>query len=451
MCARKTSPHEAYRSGSIGMTASHALRVTFVAAVFAVAATVASAANAGTLRVLYAFRGFPAGDGANPHAAPLMDRRGNLYGTASAGGSGGCGIVYKLHQTRNGIWKKTTIYNFAWGDDGYAPSGGLIMDKAGNLFGGTQLGGTGQCFFFGARVGCGVVFELTPATKGTWTETVLYSFPAPAQGSEFGGPLASLTFGPKGELYGTTVLDDACNGANYGSVFRLKEVSGIWKENDIHNFCGTDGASPGYGALATDAAGNLYGTTMTGGADSGQGVVYELSPLRRGKWRFTQLHEFTEADGGTLEGGVIFDNLGNLYGGEFAGGIGLHGTIYELSPAGAAWTESNLYNFLGGGADGQNPWQSPVFNSNGNLFGATQAGGEAEFCNNCGVIYELTPQGGGQWKESVVYSFGSEENIADGSDPIGGLILGTDGNFYGSTYQGGDQSCNCGVVFEFSP
>src|SRR5438105_4045223 len=165
------------------------------------------------------------------------------------------------------------------------------MDKNGNLYGGTQLGGTGQCFFFGGRVGCGVVYKLTPGKRGDWTETVLYSFPAPRQGTEFGGPVASLTFGPKGELYGTTVLDDACNGANYGSVFRLKRVNGAWKEHDIHDFCGNDGSSPGYGALAIDAAGNLYGTTMTGGSDTDQGVVFELSPLGRHKWQVAQAHE----------------------------------------------------------------------------------------------------------------------------------------------------------------
>src|SRR5205085_1517685 len=204
--------------------------------------------------------------------------------------------------------------------------------------------------------------------------------------------------------------------------------NGAWKEHDIHDFCGNDGSSPGYGALAIDAAGNLYGTTMTGGSDTDQGVVFELSPLGRDKWQFAKLHEFTETEGGTLEGGVVLDNSGDLLGAEFAGG-GFYGTIYELSPAGGGtWNEANLYNFIGGGVDGQGPWQNPIFDSGGNLFGTTQAGGEAAYCDNCGVIYELAPQGG-QWKESIAYSFGSQPGIADGSDPIGGLIRDAEGRF----------------------
>jgi uncharacterized repeat protein (TIGR03803 family) len=431
--------------------AAQAARIA-LACVFAAAAAVVSAANAGTMKTLYAFRGFPAGDGANPHAAPIMDGKGDLYGTASAGGSGGCGLAYKLHKTRSGTWKETILYNFTCRDDGNGPLGGLVLDNKRNLYGGTELGGTGQCFFFGGRVGCGVVYELTPAKRGPWTETVLYSFPAPSAGAEFGGPLASLTLDVKGNLYGTTVLDDACNGANYGSVFRLKRVNGTWKERDIHDFCGNDGSSPGYGALVPDAAGNLYGTTMTGGSDTDQGVVFELSQLDRDKWQFTTLHEFTQAAGGQLEGSIAFDNSGNLYGAEFAGGIGSHGTIYELSPArDGAWNESDLYSFVGGCADGQGPWQNPVFDGSGNLFGTTQAGGEAAFCDNCGVIYQLAPQGGGHWSESVAYSFGSQPGIADGSDPVAGLVRAPDGNFYGTTYTGGDRSCNCGVVLEFTP
>ena len=99
--------------GSMFMTTVRTLRIAALGAVLATAVAAARSANAATLTVLYAFRGLPAGDGANPHAAPIMDSKGNLYGTASAGGSGGCGMVYKLHQARNGSWKKTTIYNFS--------------------------------------------------------------------------------------------------------------------------------------------------------------------------------------------------------------------------------------------------------------------------------------------------------------------------------------------------
>jgi uncharacterized repeat protein (TIGR03803 family) len=373
-------------------------RMAFAMVAFLMATVVASAAHAATLTVLHAFRGFPARDGANPHSAPIMNNKGDLYGTASAGGGSGCGMVYRLHKKRNGTWKETTLYSFTCSDEGNGPIGGLVFDRAGNLFGGTELGGTGECFFSSKRIGCGVVYELKPNAHGSWIEAVLYSFPKPQLGTKFGGPLASLTFGKGGALFGTTVLDDTCNGNNFGSVFRLKLTNGIWKERDIHDFCSSDGSSPGYGALLRDAAGNLYGTTMTGGTGTDQGVAFELTPLGHDKWQFTKLHEFTETDGGTLEGGLMLDSSDNLYGAEFAGGTGNHGIIYELSSAsGGTWNESTIATFTGATADGQGPWQSPVFDSNGDLFGTTQAGGEAAFCENCGVIYELVPQGGGQW------------------------------------------------------
>ena len=402
-----------------------------------------SAAFAGKETVLYTFHGFPARDGANPLAVPVMDDKGDLYGTASAGGGSGCGMVYKLHRRQDETWKETSLYSFSCGNDGDGPWGGVVFDKAGNLYGNTVLGGAGACLY-----GCGVVYKLTPAKQGDWTETVLYSFPAPPQGSEYGGPYAGLTFDGNGKLYGTTVLDDACGDSNYGSVFRLKRVNEIWKEHDIRRFCGTDGADPSRGPLVLDAAGNLYGTTTFGGAD-GDGVVFEMSPLGGDKWAFNKLHEFTNAEGGILAGGVTIDASGDLYGAEYAGGSAGHGAIYELSPSGGAWNESILHVF--NAAEGENPFASPVFDVGGNLFGTTQAGGSTQYCINCGVIYELVSQGSGQWSESIVYSFGSQPGIADGSDPVAGLMRAPDGNFYGTAAEGGDSSCNCGVVFQFTP
>ena len=131
-------------------------------------------------------------------------------------------------------------------------------------------------------------------------------------------------------------------------------------------------------------------------------MAFILSPLGNDKWQFTKLHQFTEAEGGTLEGGLTLDASGSLYGAELYGGLSNYGAIFELSRADSGkWHETVLYNFIGGGADGQNPWQAPVLDSSGNLWGTTQQGGEAQYCLNCGVIYELVPQGGGRWSESV--------------------------------------------------
>ncbi|MFL5239991.1 MAG: choice-of-anchor tandem repeat GloVer-containing protein [Rhizomicrobium sp.] len=425
------------------MTSARIVRI--VSTVFVVAA-LASAAHGGTFQVLYTFHGYPARDGANPEAAPIMDSKGDLYGTTEAGGTSACGVVYKLHKSRSGIWKETILYSFKCGDDGYSPVGGLVFDKGGNFYGSTVFGGTGKCFFFGERIGCGVIFKLSPSSGG-WAETVLYSFPAPP-GSEFGGPYASLTFDGKNQLFGTTVLDGPCDD---GTVFRLKLTNGIWKEHDLHTFCGGDGFAPAYGALVRDSAGNLYGTTM-----GGSGTAFELSPLRHDKWALNTLHQFTQNEGGVPEGGLRFDASGNLYGAELDGGPldgGGCGAIFELSPAGGGkWNQSVPFDFVCDGPHGEGPWQSPVFDSGGNLFGTTQQGGSAEYCVNCGVIYELAPQGGGKWSESVVYSFGSQLNVTDGSDPIGGLTRGKDGNFYGTTLESGDPGCGgCGVVYEFTP
>ena len=242
-------------------------------------AALASAAHAGTFQVLYTFHGYPARDGANPEAAPIMDSKGDLYGTTEAGGAVACGVVYKLHKSRNGSWQETILSSFQCGEDAAYPSGGVIMDQAGNLYGATPLGGTGECYFYGERIGCGAVYRLSPTKGGSWTETVLYSFPLP-NGGFYDGPYASLTFDQTGTLYGTTVFDAECSGVSRGSVFRLKPARGAWKEKQIHQFCdpGLSGRSPGYGALVFDPAGNLYGTTMEGGHSDDQGVAFKLSP-----------------------------------------------------------------------------------------------------------------------------------------------------------------------------
>ncbi len=264
-----------------------------------VVTTVVGAAQAGTLKVLYAFQGPGAGDGQLPYAAPFMDSKGDLYGTTYYGGSHGLGTVYRLHRTKSGAWKETVLHSFAGGSDGSHVAGGVVMDSSGNLYGGTEYGGDQAC---GPGLGCGVVYELSPGSGGTWTETVLYTFPSPRKGNEFGGPLASLTPDGKGGFYGTTVFDDVCKGYNYGSVFQLKRVKGVWKKHDIHDFCFDDGESPEYGALVLDAAGNIFGNAFVGGPDYGSGVVFELSPAGRNEWTYTPLHNFNTQTG---DGGVV--------------------------------------------------------------------------------------------------------------------------------------------------
>jgi uncharacterized repeat protein (TIGR03803 family) len=187
-----------------------------------------------------------------------------------------------------------------------------------------------------------------------------------------------------------------------------------------------------------DASGNLYGTTLVGGAH-GAGEVFELSPSVGGSWTETVIYSFT----GGLDGAnpayadVIFDAAGNLYGTTAGGGAFNLGTVFELTPTESGWSESVLYSF-GGGADGANPNAGLVFDEEGDLYGTTSSGGYS----SAGTVFELTPVSDGKWTETVIHTF----NVKDGQDPAGGLVLDRRGNVYGVTQNGGHQGV--GVVFQ---
>jgi uncharacterized repeat protein (TIGR03803 family) len=130
------------------------------------------------------------------------------------------------------------------------------------------------------------------------------------------------------------------------------------------------------------------------------------------------------------------------------------GSIFELSQVNGTWTEKTLYVFKDS-PDGISPFQNPVFDASGNLWGTTYGGGKTATCQGCGVIYELVPQGGDQWSEQVVYSFATLSGGADGYNPLAGLIRDSKGHFYGTTTRGGNSTLcghiGCGVVYEFTP
>lgn len=209
-------------------------------------------------QVLYSFAGSP--DGATPLSGPIFDQAGNLYGTTNAGGVNGWGTAYQLKPS-GPPWTESILHNFQGGSDGIAPTGGVVFDPAGDLYGATQTGGAG---------GGGTVFELTPQSGGSWSLNPLYGF----IGQGFGGQYRTVAMDNTGNLYGT-----ASGGAAHpwGSVFKLTRTNGGWTYISLHDFTGgADGGTP-YGSLAFDANGNLYGTTYAGGAN-GQGVVFEISP-----------------------------------------------------------------------------------------------------------------------------------------------------------------------------
>ena len=214
--------------------------------------------------VLYAFAG--GNDGAMPYAGLTFDGANNLYGATNGGGPYGSGTVFRLTAGQSGSWTESVLHAFTGGQDGSYPTGNLILDTAGNLYGTASKGGV---------KGYGVVFKLSPTSGGTWQELVLHTF----WNSPAANPAAGLVMDAAGNLYGTTLLgaDLHSCGGGCGTLFKLsRSSSGSWTFG-VHYLFGraTDGYHPS-GQLIRDAAGNLYGTTQAGGA-YGAGVVFEIS------------------------------------------------------------------------------------------------------------------------------------------------------------------------------
>jgi uncharacterized repeat protein (TIGR03803 family) len=204
-----------------------------------------------------------------PTGALLLDEAGNLYGAAMQGGSNGDGTIFELMHTSDS-WALNVLYSFSGGSDGAVPNGGLILDASGNLYG-TEYYGNGNC------TNCGAIFELTPGSSGKWTEQVLYSF---AGGSDGSNPNGGLVFDSSGDLYGTTINGGGtvCLGGNQacGTVFKLTPSSGGgWTESVVHSFAGgKDGEKPAAG-LTLDSSGKFYGTTA--GDFYSAGTVFEIT------------------------------------------------------------------------------------------------------------------------------------------------------------------------------
>jgi uncharacterized repeat protein (TIGR03803 family) len=504
-----------------------------------------------TESILYDFQS--GNDGSEPESNLIFDNAGNLYGSTYDGGGvgkcsdGGCGTVFELSPNGIGQWTETVLWRFGASGDGN-PSSGVIIDPTGALYGTTYNvdlitpGANGTVFklvqtkgqwqvsnvadfptveahnptaalvsdsagnFYGASAGgthdLGTIFELSPGLGGQWTEKLLYSF---QMGAHYGA-VSPLVFDGSGNLYGEMA---SLGASNLGLVYKLSpSSSGTWTETDLYSFPGgASGAKP-TGGLIFDSSGNLYGTAAEQG-HYGQGVVFELTPGSDGSWTETVLHSFRAfpVDGINPQGGLVFDQAGNLYGTTQQGGQYAKGAIFELSPSmGGGWTETAAYSFAGG-SDGQSPNAGLVVDSSGNVYGTTYLGGSGcpySGCGTafklsagrghdrtetvlfaftdvgngyypssglifdssgnlygttsdpciavklktwCGTVYELSPLGGGTWSETVLHGFKPTGN--DGSSPYGGLAMGVDGGLYGTTSVGG--AANQGVVFEVIP
>ena len=310
--------------------------------------------SAGKESALYNFT-----DGVDPFVA--RDSAGNLYGAAGNGATG-LGEIYKL----SAAGEYSVLYSFTGGADGLGGSG-VIVGPGGNLYG-----------VSGGNVVPGLVFELSPSGQFT----VLYAFTGGADGSL---PNGGLILDSAGNLYGTTNE----GGLGAGVVYKL-DPSG--QETVLHSFTGgADGGSPLAGVIR-DAAGNLYGTTAGYGqlanGNQGSGVVFELDAAGT----YTVLYTFTDgADGGAPEGAVVRDQAGNLYGTTNSGGtpepqIGCSsgcGVVYKLDPSGQ---ETVLLSF--NWANGASPEAGLLRDAGGNLYGTCPDGG----ISGWGVLYKVTSQ-----------------------------------------------------------
>jgi uncharacterized repeat protein (TIGR03803 family) len=365
--------------------------------------------------ILYSFSG--KNDGGAPSAAMTFDSKGNLYGTTNQGGVGLGGTVFKLTSSSNG-WEESTLYSFTGGKDGGFPGPGtLIFDYEGNIYGTTIGGGT---------YGFGTVFELKPEPNNAWKEKVLYSF----KGSKKGDgqqPWAGVTSDESGNLYGTTELGGHASTtcpSGCGTVFKLTHSGSVWTEALIYNFKGKqDGAGVPAGVIA-DKGGNLYGTTSEGGGVGNFGTVFKLAQTK-GVWKEQVLHRFTGGDdGGSPYAGLTLDSAENLYGTTFYGGTSGYGTVFKLSKTG--WRETVLQNFAAS-TDGGFPYYGTlIFDKAGNLYGTTSVGG----CCADGIAFELSPSEE-QWTETVLFSFSGEDgwepNAGLNFDALGNLYGTTSG------------------------
>jgi hypothetical protein len=413
-------------------------------------------ASGPTETTLYSFLGNP--DGCNPIGPVVFDKAGNIYGTTQYCGQLGNGSVFELSPPAipGGAWTEAVLYSFTGGtSDGGVPSSGVILDSKGALYGTTLYGGYASS---------GTVFKLAPPAiqGGAWTETTLYRFCSSGTCTDGIRPSGGLVFDKKGDLYGT-----ASGGGNNaigccGVVFELTpRKQGLWRETVLYTFLGnyfgqSDGYSPQNGVIF-DTAGNLYGTTLSGGdysacQNGGCGVVFELS-LSTGSWSESLLYVFQgTGDGNGPSGSLVFDKAGALYGTTSGESVYNSGNVFRLTPPveqGGPWTESVLYSFQGLPSDGS--WPQGVTFVGKNLFGTTALGGlyGGGCCDLGGIAFKLTPPrtGTGAWTETILWNFG---NGFDGHGPNPLTLKG--GAFY-STDSDNGQGCQfgCGTVFKLVP
>ena len=339
----------------------------------------AGAVRGWTETVLHSFTS--TADGGQPYGGVTLDGLGNIYGTAVVGGSGGscvedgCGVVWML-TNEGGSYTHSVIYDFTGGDDGYGPGGPVVLDDLGNLYGMTAVGGA---------YGLGVVYQLSPGEGDQWTLNVIHAFTGGEDGGA--GSAGRLLVDPSGDIYGVATI-----GGTYGAgvVFQLTPApSGPWTQTTLYSFQGQPDGSFPYGGLVRDASGTFYGTTYYGGK-FGVGAVFALQPTRSG-WSEKVLHSFRYyGTGGSYPiGHLVLDSAGVLYGTTSEGGApGCScGTIFSLTEVAPGDWHTRVVHRFTGVPDGSFAYNGLVIDPAGTLYGATAYGGN----DDDGVVYRFRP------------------------------------------------------------
>ena len=320
------------------------------------------------------------------------------------------------------------LHTFAGAPDGNGPNSIIRENSTGTIYGVTLAGGATDN---------GTVFKITPAGH----ETVIYSFGA----SPDGRFPKSLISDAAHNFYGVTQLGGAFDD---GAVFKIDSAG---NETILYSFAGgSDGRFP-FGRLTRDFDGNLYGTTLFGGTSCDCGIIFKVDPLGNE----TVLYTFTGVpDGSEPMGALIGDSKGNLYGTTQYGGIprnspaicfgGGCGTVFKLTHGG---DESVLYRFAARPNDGMIPGQDLLLDPAGDLYGVTAAGGSRNGITpqGLGTVFKLDPSG----HETILYAFKGKFDGNDGNAPLGGLVEGSTGNFYGITNGGGANQR--GTIYKLDP
>src|ERR1039457_3490039 len=395
---------------------------TRACAVLVLCATTAIAlpAQIATLTTIHRFcsqSGCP--DGEAPSGALVQATNGDLYGTTPSAGANDYGTIFKI--TPGGTL--TTLYSFCSQTncaDGDAPYAGLVQAANGDFYGTTYSGG--------ANGGYGTVFKITQGG----TLTTLYSFCSQTNCTDGDGPIAGLVQAANGDFFGTTFSGGA-NG--YGTVFKITPGGTL---TTLYSFCSqsgcTDGANP-QARLVQAANGDLYGTTLSSGANGNHGTVFKITP----SGTLTTLYRFCSqtncTDGQFPFAGLVQAANGDFYGATGQGGAHGSGTIFKITPSG---TLTTLHSF--NHTDGARPLAGPVQAADGDLYGTTNTGGAI----GLGTVFKITPSG----TLTTLYSFCSQSGCTDGAFPEAGLVQDTNGDFYGTTFEGGSN--DGGTVFRLS-